>query len=179
MCLDIIDLQSSEACEPNSIGLVSHISYARKKDITSGPAEISPITALEENGRIEGAFTMELAKVFKKIDTTVEVSDFQSTAKGRRGGNFDLMANLAVPFSTEQAIGLMNQLKYDDVVYIIHATSGRRFIMGWDKSGAVVATPNYNTQNTESSEDAGFTLELKATSPKVYFLKDDVVIPYT
>lgn len=171
MCLPYINIAGATPCEPNSIGLIAKVNYIPRADIVTAPAEAASPTLISQNGKLTGAFTLETGKFWKSLPIEVEVSEFMAEGNFKgRSGNYKISAPVKLSSTSEDAIGTMNQMPYDDVVVVIHATSGKRYVIGLGASSKVNVAPALKTQNTESSDGAGIDWVFAATSPKVYFL---------
>lgn len=178
MCLPYLPL-TVDPCDLNSIGILN-VDYIPRVDITAVPAEaVSPAT-IDQNGKLAGSFTLAAGKFWKKLPIESEMSNFKAESVGKnKSGIFNLLATIMIAQTSEKAIGTMNQIKYDDCVVVITATSGRKYVIGLGAGcGSVSISPTLDTQNTDSSSPAGYEVAIEAKSAKVYFLDPAVTILY-
>lgn len=176
LCLGYDKVEAAGACDVNIGGLKSTALFNSRKNITAYPTQITAATS-KDLGVLEGAYTCTTTNdEFQAIMLDHEVSDIKLEGAAPGVGPFKVTAKLFVRGDKDEVEGFAAQAQYDEMVFVVTQSDGKRKPIGNADYPARVKAM-FDSKTVSATDPRGWEFEITSYSVYPERLEDTVTIP--
>lgn len=181
MITDFTDIEKKLPNGQNMGGIPQVVYYALHKDVAVWPNR--PVSnqalSLEQMGELVGEIEMKAGKVFRKFYVTDDEGKLDVEGIGEKDGKSFLMKlRIFTPGLNSKAMGFLNLIKNDNLVFIVPDNNGSYFLLG-DKfrPSTLDSLDGMSTgQKTEERPGIGMVFTYKTSNVLRYKGKIPIVV---
>ena len=163
MCLPYDPVTQADACDPNANGLkATGVLFNSRKNVTAYPTQPTATTS-DDLGALTGNYTVAVGKPFVALEHDCEVSDIKLEGTAPGVGPFKVTCKLFIRGSKDVIDGFAGQALYDEMVFVVPQSDGRRRPIGNADYPARVK-PMFDSKSVGSSDPRGWEFEITSYS---------------
>ncbi len=176
LCLNYDIVESAGACDVNIGGLKSTALFNSRKNITAYPTPKTAVSS-KDLGILEGAYTCVSTPLeFQSLSLDHELSDIKYVGAAPGIGPFKATCKLFVRGDKDEVEGFAAQAQYDEMVFIITQSDGKRKPVGNADYPARVKAM-FDSKTVEATDPRGWEFEITSYCIHPERLDSTVVVP--
>lgn len=178
MCLPYDPVTQADACDPNTNGLkATGVLFNSRKNVTAYPSQPTATTS-NDLGALTGNYTVASGKPFVALEHDCEVSDIKLEGTAPGVGPFKVTCKLFIRGSKDVIDGFASQALYDEMVFVVPQSDGRRRPIGNADYPARVK-PMFDSKSVGSTDPRGWEFEITSYSTYSERLDAASTVPIT